>query len=153
MFDTNTKRSTITISHLFVGYEQTDILHDVSLEIPGGVFLPLVGPNGAGKTTLLRTILGLIKPRKGNVVTALKRSDFGYVPQHRSIDPLYPVTTQQIVLMGLYPKLGPWRRLRGSKKERVQTIMEDLDLSGAYKQDLRGIVRRNEAKGTDRAGA
>ena len=125
----STKRSIISIKHLFVAYDQKDILRDVSLEIPEGVFLPLLGPNGAGKTTLLRAILGLLKPRKGTIETALKRSDFGYVPQHRSIDPLYPVTTRQIVLMGLYPKLGPWRRLKGSENDRIISVLEDLGLS------------------------
>lgn len=125
----STKRSIISIKNLFVAHDQTDILRDVSLEIPEGIFLPLLGPNGAGKTTLLRAILGLIRPRQGRIETTLKRSDFGYVPQHRSIDPLYPVTTQQIVLMGLYPKLGPWRSSKGSKKEQIISVMEDLGLS------------------------
>lgn len=128
MSGNSTKPSVISIKHLFVAYDQTDILRDVSLEITEGVFLPLLGPNGAGKTTLLRAILGLIKPRKGKIETTLKRSDFGYVPQHGAIDPLYPVTTEQIVLMGLYPKLGPWRRLKGPEKERVISVLEDLDL-------------------------
>jgi len=122
-------RSIIAIDHLFVSYDKADILHDVSLEIPEGVFLPLVGPNGSGKTTLLRAILGLIKPRKGKIETALERSEFGYVPQNRAIDPLYPVTTRQILLMGLYPKTGPWRRLGNFEKERVHGVMEDLQLT------------------------
>jgi ABC-type Mn2+/Zn2+ transport system ATPase subunit len=119
----------ISIEHLFVAYNRRDILHDVSMEIPGGVFLPLVGPNGSGKTTLLRAILGLIKPRKGRVRTTLHRSDFGYVPQHRSIDPLYPVSTREIVMMGLYPELGPWRRVKGAEAQPLDTVIARMGLS------------------------
>lgn len=118
----------ITIEHLCVAYDRKDILHDISIEITRGLFLPFVGPNGAGKTTLLRAILGLIRPRRGKVRTRLRRSDMGYVPQHRSIDPLYPVTTWQIVMMGLYPELGLWRRPNRGEKQRLNHLMEELEL-------------------------
>ncbi|MBC8420858.1 MAG: ATP-binding cassette domain-containing protein [Desulfobacterales bacterium] len=119
----------ITIEHLCVAYDRKDILHDVTIEITRGLFLPFVGPNGAGKTTLLRAILGLIRPRAGNVRTALSRSDLRYVPQHRSIDPLYPVTTWQIVMMGLYPELGLWRRPNREQKQHLNHLIEELGLA------------------------
>ena len=119
----------ITIEHLSVAYGREEILHDVSLEIVQGLFLPFIGPNGAGKTTLLRAILGLIRPREGKVQTPFRRSSPGYVPQHKSIDPLYPVTTRQIVMMGLYPELGPWRRPNRAQNDRLRNVLEQFDLA------------------------
>ncbi len=118
----------IKIDNLCVGYNGRDILHDISMEIPKGVFLPFVGPNGAGKTTLLRAILGLIKPRSGNVRMALHRWNLGYVPQHRDIDPLYPVKTWQIVMMGIYRQLGLWRKPNRAEEKHLHGVMDRLGL-------------------------
>ncbi|MCP4376051.1 MAG: ABC transporter ATP-binding protein [bacterium] len=117
----------ITCRNVSIAYGRQEVIHDVSMEIARGSFLPFVGPNGAGKTTLLRAILGLIRPRRGEIITPFRTSPPGYVPQHRTIDPLYPVSVRQITAMGLYPKLGWWRR--GSKKLR-RTVLEALEEFG-----------------------
>ena len=118
----------ITCRNVSIAYGRQEVIHDVSLEISRGSFLPFVGPNGAGKTTLLRAILGLIRPCRGEIITPFRASPPGYVPQHRTIDPLYPVSVRQIAAMGLYPKLGWWRR--GPKKLRrtIEEALEEFDL-------------------------
>ncbi|MEZ5739573.1 MAG: ABC transporter ATP-binding protein [Burkholderiaceae bacterium] len=72
------------------------ILHDVDLEVPeGGVFV-LLGRNGAGKTTLLRTLMGLWRPRAGQILlrgqpvhglhaSAIARRGVAYVPENMGI--------------------------------------------------------------------
>ncbi len=119
----------ITCEHVHVAYGRQDVLHDVCMTIPSGVLLPFVGPNGAGKTTLLRAILGLLPVRSGQIRTPFGGKPAGYVPQQKAIDPLYPVTTRQIVEMGLYPELGWWRRPRLEQKTRVLSVMERFGLS------------------------
>ena len=54
--------------HLDAGYGSTQILWDVSLSVDAGSLVALVGSNGAGKTTLLRTLSGLIRPYRGEIV-------------------------------------------------------------------------------------
>ena len=49
------------------GSEQIDVLNNLNLEVPEGVFLGLMGPSGSGKTTLLNLIAGLDKPSEGEV--------------------------------------------------------------------------------------
>src|ERR1700710_1595418 len=95
-----------------LGYGHRDIiLRDVNLSIDRGEFLGIVGPNGSGKTTLLRTLLGLLKPISGTVRigdgTALR---YGYVPQRETVDTLFPIQVEEIVLMGRYGRIGPVRR-------------------------------------------
>ncbi|MGC9106004.1 MAG: ABC transporter ATP-binding protein [Thermoprotei archaeon] len=53
------------------------VLEDVSLELSPGV-TAVLGPNGSGKTTLLRTIIGMIRPKEGEVV--LDGYDLSFVP-------------------------------------------------------------------------
>ena len=120
----------IICEHVHVAYGGVEVLHDVNLQIQRGAFLPFIGPNGAGKTTLLRAILGLIKPRRGRILTRSSRSLLGYVPQEKAIDPLYPVSIWQIVMMGLYSELGWWRRPKPEQKERVQAALERFGLAG-----------------------
>jgi ABC-type Mn2+/Zn2+ transport system ATPase subunit len=91
--------------------------------------MPFVGPNGAGKTTLLRAILGLIRPRRGRIVTPFGTLRPGYVPQHGTIDPLYPVSLRQIIAMGLYRQLGWWRRTSKRLKRSVQKALDEFGLS------------------------
>ena len=123
-------RFIITCEHVHVAYGRQEVLHDVCLEIPSGILLPFVGPNGAGKTTLLRAILGLLTPAVGHIHTPFDGKPAGYVPQQKTIDPLYPVTTRQIVEMGLYPELGWWKRPHQEQKQRVDDVLDRFGLAG-----------------------
>lgn len=108
----------IRLKDVSFGYGREVVLEKINLEIPRGVFLPFVGPNGGGKTTLLRGILGLIKPRCGTIETPFASQAAGYVAQHKSIDPLFPLTVEEIIGMGFYPRLG-WRKKAGAEEKRV----------------------------------
>jgi len=119
----------IECENVTLAYGREVVLEDVDLKIPAGVFLPFVGPNGAGKTTLLRAILGLIKPRSGHIRTPFDHQTAGYVPQHKAIDPIYPVSVESIVRMGLYPEIGWWRRPDNDQKERLAEALEMFSLT------------------------
>jgi len=125
---TTEQKTVIACENIVVGYGSEVVLGDVSLRITAGSFVLLMGPNGAGKTTLLKAILGLLKPRRGHIATPFHITAPGYVPQQKSIDPLYPITVRQIVGMGLYPELGPWRRVTGHFRRRVDATLEQFDL-------------------------
>ncbi len=47
--------------------EGVDVLRDISLEVNPNVITCILGSNGAGKTTLIRTIVNLVKPRRGKI--------------------------------------------------------------------------------------
>jgi ABC-type branched-subunit amino acid transport system ATPase component len=58
----------LQLSRVVAGYDGSDVLKGVDLEIEQGSISCIVGPNGAGKSTVLRVISGLLKPRSGQVV-------------------------------------------------------------------------------------
>jgi branched-chain amino acid transport system ATP-binding protein len=61
--------SLLSIEALCAGYgDGSDVLHGISLTVEAGEFVTLIGANGAGKTTTLRTIMGLLRPRRGSIL-------------------------------------------------------------------------------------
>ncbi len=129
----------IVCENLSLGYGRETVLQNVSLRIPRGVFLPFGGPNGAGKTTLLRGILGLIKPLKGILHTPFEKIPAGYVPQYKSIDPLFPLTVREIIAMGLYPKLGWWKKPAKSDYDLIDEALEELKLTKHARKNYRDL--------------
>jgi len=95
----------ITIDNVSFSLDHLPILKDVSLTVHAHDFLAIVGPNAGGKTTLLKLILGLLKPTSGHIHVfgqdpARARARIGYMPQYASLDPLFPVSVLDVVLMG-----------------------------------------------------
>src|SRR5437867_8851148 len=101
----------LALREVSLGYEGRPILRGVTLTVEQGEFCALLGPNGAGKTTLLRGILGLVPVLAGRIEYGFDRrtSPPGYVPQRESLDPIFPLTVLEVVLMGTFARLGPLR--------------------------------------------
>ena len=73
----------LEVRNLFAGYDQADVLVDVSIAARAGEITCILGSNGSGKSTLVRTILGLTPPRRGQVV--FDGADITGLPTHRII--------------------------------------------------------------------
>jgi len=108
---TGRETALLTLHAAAFGYEGNAVLEQVELTIERGDFVALLGPNGAGKTTLLRGIVGLIEQLGGSIEYGFDRGEkpIGYVPQRDSLDPIFPLTAREVVLMGTYARLAPLR--------------------------------------------
>jgi ABC-type Mn2+/Zn2+ transport system ATPase subunit len=92
------------------GFGSRCVLRAVNLEVRAGDTIVISGPNGSGKTTLLLGLLGLLAPQAGSrwlapeinssahQGTALR--PFGYVPQHNRVDPVYPLSVEDVLRFG-----------------------------------------------------
>src|SRR5262249_56542439 len=101
----------VSLEDVSLGYDGRPVLEHVSFVVNRGEFAALVGPNGAGKTTLFRGILGLIPVLTGRIEYGFDRraTPPGYVPQKESLDPIFPLTAYEVVLMGAAARVPPLR--------------------------------------------
>jgi zinc transport system ATP-binding protein len=111
-----------------LGYGRQLVLEKVQLDIFRGDFFGLVGPNGSGKTTLLRCLLGILKPLSGEVTRSVGLR-IGYVPQREMLDPLFPLSALDIVLMGRYPRAGILRSPQRADRDFAMQCLEQVGLA------------------------
>lgn len=140
----------ILLEDVSYAYDGAPVLEAVSLEVPRGSFAALIGPNGAGKSTCLRILLRILRPRQGRVEIFGRppgRQDepIGYVPQRVQIPGGFPLSVQEVALMGRYGRLGPGRRPRSEDRDEAwkalamvgladQAERRFADLSGGQQQ-------------------
>jgi ABC-type Mn2+/Zn2+ transport system ATPase subunit len=126
----------VILRDVSLGYGGRPVLEHISLTIERGEFLALLGPNGAGKTTLLRGILGLLPPLAGTIAYGIDRvaSPPGYVPQRESLDPIFPLTAFEVVLMGTYARLPLLRAVGRRERARATACLDQVGLSAVGEQ-------------------
>lgn len=117
----------IEIKNLSYSYDKLNVLEDINLDILEDDFLAIIGPNGGGKSTLLKLILGLLKPKKGQITKHLKPELIGYVPQNTNLNIDFPITALEVVLMG---HIGKKNRFFAHGKEDVSCAMHSLSQVG-----------------------
>lgn len=124
----------LEVCQLSVSYGETIALQNISFSTTCGKTIALMGPNGAGKTTLIKSIAGLIKPDKGNILwngVPLHETprELAYLPQHNDIDWSFPITVRALVEMGRYPILGPWKKFGEHDRNIVEKSLQELGLT------------------------
>ena len=129
----------IRTDNLVKTYGERNVVNGVSIEVEQGTIVGLLGPNGAGKTTTFYMIVGIEKPDAGIVtldgqdISTLAmferaRAGIGYLPQEASI---FSKLTVEENIMAILQTLD----ISGAeRKERCETLMEDLGLTKLRKQ-------------------
>jgi branched-chain amino acid transport system ATP-binding protein len=130
----------LAIQHLKVSYGITQVLRDVTFEVPAGKIVALLGGNGSGKTTMLNTLSGIVRSGGGSILfegkecaglsaDSIVRRGIAQVPQGREVWPTMSV--QDNLELGaatrrdwagiradmndvyeMFPKLAPMRKRR-----------------------------------------
>jgi len=125
----------LLINNVYSGYADSIVLHGISLRVDKNSIVGIIGRNGVGKTTLLKTILGIVKIKKGeiwfeekliNLLKPYERAELGigYVPQGRGIFPQLTVAENLLIMdknvqsrieevFTLFPKLKVLMKRKG----------------------------------------
>lgn len=133
--DMRREPSLLLVQGLDAGYDETQVLWDVSLDIRRGEVVALVGANGAGKSTLLSALSGLVRPWKGTITFAGRDITFAraerivkvglaHVPQGRRL--FGGLSVEENLLLGAYTKRAGSTRSIAADLERVFTLLPRL---------------------------
>ena len=109
----------LVCENVTIGYDSRVVIKNLSFSVNEGDYLYILGSNGSGKTTLMKTILGLIEPWSGRIITGdgLLPDEIGYLPQQTLIQRDFPASVREIVLSGCQSRCG--KRPFYNKEEKL----------------------------------
>ena len=87
--------SQIEIKTLNAYYDKLHVLNDINLNIEKGEILSLIGPSGSGKSSLLKMLVGLLKPKSGNVILNNNQLNYSNNSDLRTIREKIAIVFQQ----------------------------------------------------------
>jgi branched-chain amino acid transport system ATP-binding protein len=125
-------------SGLHTYYGASHVLHGIDFRVGRGETVALMGRNGMGKTTLLKSLLGIVRPRAGEVTingkvmtgqppSRIVRCGIGYVPEGRGI---FPTLSVREHLLMVARKGAAWNYDR--VLDTFPRLAERLDNSGHH---------------------
>ena len=141
------KELAICFENVRIAYGSLVALADINLDINTGEIVGICGPNGSGKTTLLKAILGQVKPYQGSIkifgtdithknISKNIKMHIGYVPQVQKIDHHFPALVEDVVMMGMYSKIGAVRGPTNKDKNIVKKALHDVHMENFSKRPI-----------------
>lgn len=112
----------LSVNNLDVSYGPTQVLFDVSMEVPDNELFCVMGRNGVGKTTLLNTVMGVLKPMRGKVL--FEGRDLGKMPPYERVKAGLAYVPQT---RGSFPQLTVLESLRVVIDNSGRSTKGDLD--------------------------
>lgn len=143
----------VKVENLSFAYKKALVLNDISFEIESDTLLCVLGQNGAGKSTLFKCMLGVLKPKLGNIfigdknISNLSAKEISgmvaYIPQVHT--PYFNYTVIDIVIMGMASKIGSFSVPKNKDYDRVREVLNYLNISDLEKRgylDISGGERQ-----------
>lgn len=126
----------LKLHNISAGYDQTPILHDITLDIPEGKITTIIGNNGCGKSTLLKSIVGFLPLSNGEISLQGQHlneqspsnlaKQIAYLPQSKNVP---DITVGRLVLHGRFPYLSYPRRYQKMDQQFALDAMEQMGIS------------------------
>jgi len=119
----------IQLNNLTLTYERHPAVHHLTATIDRGEWFAIVGPNGAGKSTLLNAMAGLTIIDEGSI-EGLNPNSVAYLPQQTQLDRSFPITVLELVVTGLWSKLGYSKSLSSVHYKHCSDAIAAVGLQG-----------------------
>ena len=103
--------------------------------------MAVVGPNGAGKSTLFKALVGILPLQSGQIfihgeTLGSHKDCVAYVPQREDVDWRFPVTVNDVVMMGRYGQIGWWKNPSRHDKQMVNRSLEQMGIADLEKYSI-----------------
>jgi ABC-type cobalamin/Fe3+-siderophores transport system ATPase subunit len=131
-----------SLDQVTVAHRGRVLLRNISLCLGYGESLAVAGPNGAGKSSLLMALMGFRKIAAGRAEFLSKdisqfsnrdwtqvRKKVGYLPQQLPIDPLFPITAEEVILLGRVGCAGFCHPLKEEDRSIAESWMQTFGLN------------------------
>ncbi|MBQ9833525.1 MAG: ABC transporter ATP-binding protein [Clostridia bacterium] len=133
--------SLVCCKNLTLSYESGIAVENLCFELEAGDYLCVVGENGSGKSTLIKGMLGLMTPRKGEIIyNGVTQKEIGYLPQQTLIQRDFPASVFEVVLSGCLGKHSGIKPFY-SATDKAQALenMERMGISDLKKRSYREL--------------
>ena len=136
----------LDVENISVAYNGTPVLQEITFQVQHGARVAVVGPNGAGKSTLFKALVGLLPLRAGkifihNLPLGHHLDCVAYIPQREEVDWHFPVTVQDVVMMGRFGHQKWLQRAGRADRDVVRKSLEQMgiaDMADRSISDLSG---------------
>ncbi|MBI3165037.1 MAG: metal ABC transporter ATP-binding protein [Chloroflexi bacterium] len=131
----------LELQNINIGYGDKIVLRELSFQVPHGSRVAVVGPNGAGKSTLFKALVGLLPLQQGNIfihgeALGLHQDCVAYVPQREEVDWRFPVTVEDVVMMGRFAQIGWLKRATSRDRDAVQKSLMQMGIADLAEQSI-----------------
>ena len=127
--------------NLSLGYNSRTIVEKLNFSVNTGDYLCIVGENGSGKSTLMKTILHLLKPLSGKIITGdgLLPDEIGYLPQQTEVQRDFPASVYEIVLSGCQSRCGRRPFYNRAEKKLAEENIKKMGIEALKKHCYREL--------------
>ncbi len=131
----------LEVQDIRIGYGDRVVVEDLTFSVPHGARVAVVGPNGAGKSTLFKALVGLLPLRQGQVFIhglplGNHKDCVAYVPQREEVDWRFPVTVEDVVMMGRYDHQDWLKRVTASDRQAVRSSLAQMGIGDLASQSI-----------------
>jgi branched-chain amino acid transport system ATP-binding protein len=128
------RQKVLKIKNIDVFYGDVQVIWDVSFNVNKGDIVALIGANGAGKSTILKTISGILRPKKGEILFEDK--------------PIYKVDPYKLIELGTVEENLDMGSLKGEartdREKTKETVFELLPRLRERRRQLAGTLSGGE---------
>lgn len=138
------EESRLQAKNITLAYQDTQITHGLSLDIPDKQFTVILGPNGCGKSTLLRGLSKLLSPSEGKICFDGKNLERYPRKELAKILSLLPqsaiaptgITVHELVARGRFPHQSFLRRWTLEDEKAVKDAIQATNIEGLLQQTV-----------------